>query len=112
MTGSSGRNHQLELTISGMTCASCAARVERKLNQLDGVRASINYATEKARVNYADGVTPEDLLATVAGTGYTADDGRRWHQRRRRAVLGRSRASHGHRHRCRYRGQRPHPGPR
>jgi Cu+-exporting ATPase len=73
VTGSSGRDHQLELTIGGMTCASCAARVEKKLNQLDGVRASVNYATEKARVNYADGVTPEDLLATVARTGYTAE---------------------------------------
>ncbi|MGH3513018.1 MAG: heavy metal translocating P-type ATPase, partial [Pseudonocardiaceae bacterium] len=56
-----------------MTCASCAARVEKKLNKLVGVRASVNYATEKARVDYADGVTPEALLATVARTGYTAE---------------------------------------
>ncbi len=73
VTGPGELNRQLELTIGGMTCASCAARVEKKLNKLDGVRASVNYATEKARVNYADGVTPEDLLATVARTGYTAE---------------------------------------
>ncbi|MGH3781460.1 MAG: heavy metal translocating P-type ATPase [Pseudonocardiaceae bacterium] len=56
-----------------MSCASCAARIEKKLNKLQGVRASVNYATEKARVDYADGVTPEDLVATVARTGYTAE---------------------------------------
>jgi Cu+-exporting ATPase len=72
-TGSGELNHQVELAIGGMTCASCAARVERKLNRLDGVSASVNYATEKARVNYADGVTPEDLVATVVRTGYTAE---------------------------------------
>jgi copper chaperone CopZ len=72
-TGSGELNHQVELIIGGMTCASCAARVERKLNRLEGVSASVNYATEKARVNYADGVTPEDLVATVARTGYTAE---------------------------------------
>ncbi|MDQ3763165.1 MAG: heavy metal translocating P-type ATPase [Actinomycetota bacterium] len=56
-----------------MTCASCAARIEKRLNRLDGVNASVNYATEKARINYADGVTPDDLVATVARTGYTAE---------------------------------------
>ncbi|MGH3824182.1 MAG: heavy metal translocating P-type ATPase [Pseudonocardiaceae bacterium] len=55
-----------------MTCASCAARIEKKLNRLEGVHASVNFATEKARVNYTDGVLPEDLVATVARTGYTA----------------------------------------
>ncbi|HKR51999.1 MAG TPA: heavy metal translocating P-type ATPase [Pseudonocardiaceae bacterium] len=64
---------QIELVIGGMTCASCAARIERKLNRLDGVTASVNYATEKARVSYANGVTPEDLVATVEHTGYTAE---------------------------------------
>ncbi|SFO41814.1 Cu+-exporting ATPase [Geodermatophilus obscurus] len=63
---------QVELTIGGMTCASCAARIEKKLNRLDGVTATVNYATEKARVVYGDGVTPEDLVATVERTGYTA----------------------------------------
>ncbi|MGH3978528.1 MAG: heavy metal translocating P-type ATPase [Pseudonocardiaceae bacterium] len=64
---------QVELSIGGMTCASCAARIEKKLNRLDGVRASVNYATEKARVSYADGVTPRELVAAVVQTGYTAE---------------------------------------
>jgi Cu+-exporting ATPase len=70
--GSGELIHQVELAISGMTCASCAARIEKKLNRLAGVRASVNYATEKARVSYADGVTPDDLVATVTHTGYSA----------------------------------------
>ncbi|GHJ10459.1 carbonate dehydratase [Micromonospora humidisoli] len=64
--------HLIELAIGGMTCASCAARIEKKLNRLDGVEASVNYATEKATVRYPDGVTPDDLIATVEKTGYTA----------------------------------------
>ncbi|MEU0765439.1 cation transporter, partial [Streptomyces microflavus] len=64
--------HLIELAIGGMTCASCAARIEKKLNRLDGVEASVNYATEKATVRYADGVTPDDLITTVEKTGYTA----------------------------------------
>ena len=55
-----------------MTCASCAARIEKKLNQLDGVTATVNYATEKAKVSVADGVATDDLIATVEKTGYTA----------------------------------------
>jgi Cu+-exporting ATPase len=62
----------VELVIGGMTCASCAARIEKKLNKLDGVSASVNYATEKAKVTYAGSVTPLDLVATVEATGYTA----------------------------------------
>ena len=73
IAGPGGLIHQVELIIGGMTCASCAARVEKKLNRLDGVTASVNYATEKARVRYGDGITPEDLMATVAHTGYTAE---------------------------------------
>ncbi|WP_424921534.1 heavy metal translocating P-type ATPase [Streptomyces sp. wa1] len=61
-----------ELTIGGMTCASCAARVEKKLNRMDGVTATVNYATEKARVSYGAGTTLDDLVATVEKTGYTA----------------------------------------
>ncbi|MET7449378.1 heavy metal translocating P-type ATPase [Streptomyces sp. NPDC005508] len=61
-----------ELTIGGMTCASCAARVEKKLNRMDGVTATVNYATEKARVSYGAGTTLDDLVATVVKTGYTA----------------------------------------
>jgi len=62
----------IELTIGGMTCASCAARVEKKLNKLAGVVATVNYATEKAAVAFAESVTTQDLVATVEATGYTA----------------------------------------
>ena len=63
----------IELAISGMTCASCAARIEKKLNRLDGVRASVNFATEKAQVTFDPArVTPADLVATVEATGYRA----------------------------------------
>ncbi|MGZ3146527.1 heavy metal translocating P-type ATPase [Lentzea chajnantorensis] len=65
--------NRIELSIGGMTCASCAARIERKLNRLDGVQASVNYATEKARVSYPDGCTPADLVKVVEATGYTAE---------------------------------------
>ncbi|MFG3703510.1 heavy metal translocating P-type ATPase [Micromonospora sp. NPDC047670] len=64
--------NQIELAIGGMTCASCAARIEKKLNRMDGVTATVNYATEKATVRYADEVSPDDLIATVEKTGYTA----------------------------------------
>ncbi|MFJ9181027.1 heavy metal translocating P-type ATPase [Streptomyces sp. NPDC102360] len=63
---------QVELAIGGMTCASCAARIEKKLNRMDGVEATVNYATEKAKVSYADGVEVADLIATVEATGYSA----------------------------------------
>jgi Cu+-exporting ATPase len=66
-----GREH-VELEIGGMTCASCAARIEKRLNKLDGVTASVNYATEKARVEYPGEVDPLDLVATVEAAGYTA----------------------------------------
>jgi P-type Cu+ transporter len=62
----------VELVIGGMTCASCAARIEKKLNKLDGVSATVNYATEKAKVRYAGSVTPQDLVDTIEATGYTA----------------------------------------
>ncbi|REE97393.1 heavy metal translocating P-type ATPase [Thermomonospora umbrina] len=71
MTTGNATGH-IELTIGGMTCASCAARVERKLNKLDGVTATVNYATEKATVTVSEGVTAEELIATVEKTGYTA----------------------------------------
>jgi Cu+-exporting ATPase len=66
------RTTDVELVIGGMTCASCAARIEKKLNRLDGVTASVNYATEKATVQVGNGVTTADLIATVEKTGYTA----------------------------------------
>ncbi|MCR6487958.1 heavy metal translocating P-type ATPase [Amycolatopsis sp. OK19-0408] len=62
----------VELAITGMTCASCAARIERKLNKLDGVTATVNYATEKAKVAYAGEVAPRDLVAQIEAAGYGA----------------------------------------
>jgi Cu+-exporting ATPase len=67
-----GTDAEVELAIGGMTCASCAARVEKKLNRMDGVTATVNYATEKAKVSYSGGVSVGDLIATVEATGYTA----------------------------------------
>ncbi|WP_305125696.1 heavy metal translocating P-type ATPase [Streptomyces odontomachi] len=64
---------QVELRIGGMTCAACAARVEKKLNRMAGVTATVNFATQKARVSYPDGVEVADLVATVVKTGYTAE---------------------------------------
>ncbi|MEU0072435.1 heavy metal translocating P-type ATPase [Streptomyces sp. NPDC006332] len=64
----------VELLIGGMTCAACAARVEKKLNRMDGVTATVNYATEKAKVSYPTGVDVADLIATVVRTGYTAEE--------------------------------------
>src|SRR3546814_13965586 len=62
----------VDLVIGGMTCASCAARVEKRLNKLDGVTATVNYSTERARVAFPDGVAPEELIAQVEAAGYTA----------------------------------------
>jgi len=64
--------HEVELSIGGMTCASCAARIERKLNKVDGVTATVNYATEKAKVSYPAAVAPESLVQVVEAAGYTA----------------------------------------
>ncbi|HEY7720748.1 MAG TPA: heavy metal translocating P-type ATPase [Pedococcus sp.] len=66
------QSRDVELVIGGMTCASCAARIEKKLNRMPGVSASVNYATEKAKVSYSPDVDPADLVATVEATGYTA----------------------------------------
>ncbi|MGW2837982.1 heavy metal translocating P-type ATPase [Streptomyces sp. NPDC001493] len=63
---------ETELMIGGMTCASCAARVEKKLNRMDGVTATVNYATEKAHVSFGPDTDLADLVATVERTGYTA----------------------------------------
>ncbi len=81
MTGASGAGppvsipdarHVLELEIGGMTCASCAARIEKKLNRMPGVQASVNYATERARVVLPEGTDVAAAIATVEATGYTA----------------------------------------
>ncbi|CAJ1505467.1 heavy metal translocating P-type ATPase [[Mycobacterium] burgundiense] len=62
----------VELDIRGMTCASCAARIERNLNKLDGVTATVNYATEKAHITVRSGTDPQTLITEVDKTGYTA----------------------------------------
>jgi Cu+-exporting ATPase len=62
----------IELSIGGMTCASCANRIERRLNKLDGVTATVNYATEKARVSYPSDMDSSVLVAQVEAAGYTA----------------------------------------
>ncbi|MFI7465321.1 heavy metal translocating P-type ATPase [Nonomuraea sp. NPDC049646] len=66
------RQNAVELSIGGMTCASCANRIERKLNKMDGVTATVNYATEKAKVTFPEGVDPQQLIAQVEAAGYTA----------------------------------------
>src|SRR5215213_9064408 len=63
-----------DLAIGGMTCASCATRIERRLNKLDGVTAAVNYATERAKVHAPSGVSVDDLVAQVEAAGYTARD--------------------------------------
>ena len=66
-----GQPRTINLSIGGMTCASCVARVEKKLNKLDGVSASVNLATESARITAPSAVSVDDLLAAVARAGYT-----------------------------------------
>ncbi|NHI15607.1 heavy metal translocating P-type ATPase [Microbacterium excoecariae] len=63
---------ELDLEIQGMTCASCAGRIERRLNKLDGVTAEVNYATEKAHVSWEGDLTPDDLVGAVEAAGYAA----------------------------------------
>ena len=63
---------EITLAIGGMSCASCAARVEKKLNQLDGVAATVNFATEQATVDFPGSVSADDLVTAVEETGYTA----------------------------------------
>ncbi|MEU6988545.1 heavy metal translocating P-type ATPase [Streptomyces sp. NPDC046324] len=64
---------EVELAIGGMTCASCAARIEKKLNRMDGVEATVNYATEKAKIYYrGETISVADLITTVESAGYTA----------------------------------------
>lgn len=63
----------VQLDIGGMTCASCAARIEKRLNKLDGVSASVNYSTEKAKITVTGStLTTEDLISQIEGAGYTA----------------------------------------
>ncbi len=67
-----GTTSDVELEITGMTCASCANRIERKLNKLDGVVATVNYATEKAKVTYPEPLSADDLISAVRQAGYYA----------------------------------------
>src|SRR5947209_12763471 len=67
-----GAARRIELALGGMTCASCANRIERKLNKLDGVTATVNFATEKATVSYPEDLSPDELVTTVEAAGYTA----------------------------------------
>src|ERR687897_1903084 len=67
-----GPLRSVELAVTGMTCASCAARIEKKLNRLEGVNATVNYATEKATVQFGGTTTPEALIETIERTGYGA----------------------------------------
>ncbi|MFI7702641.1 heavy metal translocating P-type ATPase [Nonomuraea sp. NPDC049480] len=69
---SDDRQNAVELSIGGMTCASCANRIERKLNKMDGVTATVNYATEKAKVTFPEGVDPQQFITEVEKAGYTA----------------------------------------
>ena len=62
----------VELAVSGMTCTTCASRIERKLNKIPGVSASVNYATESAHVDFGPDVEVADLLRTIEQTGYAA----------------------------------------
>ena len=70
--GSDAPEARLDLVVSGMTCAACALRIEKKLNRLPGVTAEVNYATEHARAEVDDSVSDADLIATVEATGYSA----------------------------------------
>ncbi|WP_425307703.1 heavy metal translocating P-type ATPase [Ammonicoccus fulvus] len=72
MTDQLTRPESVELDIEGMTCASCAVRIEKKLNKVEGVTATVNYATEKARIDLARPIPVEELLAVVDRTGYKA----------------------------------------
>ncbi|MGD8149956.1 heavy metal translocating P-type ATPase [Ornithinimicrobium sp. Y1694] len=71
-TSTTNEHQQVDLAITGMTCASCSARIERKLNKLDGVEASVNLATEKATVTFPSALSVADIVATVEKSGYGA----------------------------------------
>ncbi|QLE71080.1 heavy metal translocating P-type ATPase [Streptomyces rectiverticillatus] len=71
-TGTTTETATTELIVGGMTCAACVARVEKKLGRLDGVSATVNLATGRARVSHPAEVTPAELMAVVEGAGFTA----------------------------------------
>ncbi len=84
---------EVRLDLDGMTCASCVSRIERKLNKLDGVEATVNFATEQATIHYDESVTVDDLVSAVEGAGYHAhpvdDSGAHHHHDESAAVLRR-----------------------
>jgi Cu+-exporting ATPase len=72
MSTTASPSHEVDLAITGMTCASCSARIEKKLNRIEGVEATVNLATEKASVRFPDPLTADDMVAAVRKTGYGA----------------------------------------
>ena len=76
MAETAATTRPVDLVIGGMTCASCAARIERRLNKLDGVTATVNYATEHAKVEAPADVDLAELIAQVEAAGYSARDAR------------------------------------
>ena len=70
MTAAAGQ--ELRLDLEGMTCASCAARIEKRLNRLDGVEATVNFATEQATVHCEPSVSVDELVGAVSAAGYGA----------------------------------------
>src|SRR6266498_1089862 len=71
-TASDKQDTTVHIDLEGMTCASCAARIEKKLNKLDGVEATVNFATEQATVHCDSNVPLEQLVAAVESAGYGA----------------------------------------
>ena len=94
----------VQLDVQGMTCASCAARIEKKLNRLEGVHATVNYATQRATVQVPPSVGTDALIATVEKTGYGAHPAGADEHRHDDdpAALRRARAGGGRRSACRW----------
>ena len=63
----------IELVVGGMTCAACAARVQARLNKVDGVTATVNLSTERAYITAPPQVSPDELIGVATAAGYTAD---------------------------------------
>ena len=72
-TDTASNQPAVQFDIGGMTCSSCASRTSKKLNRMDGVTATVNYATEKATVTFSEAVRSEDLIEQIAATGCTTD---------------------------------------
>src|SRR4051812_2609092 len=81
-TATTEKDRTLRLDLEGMTCASCAARIEKNLNRVEGVHATVNFATEQATVSCPDEIPLETLVATVEAAGYHARPAREAHEAR------------------------------